>query len=500
MSVEVGAQASTVGAVESQHRLIRNIAVLAGSQFVTWGLTTAWTLVVPRILGPRGIGELTTATSVTNILLVLVELGLTVLLVRKIAQDRAQAGVLMSTALAIQATLFLPAVGIMAVFIKLQHFDTEQQIVLWLATAAMLPTILKLPFQSAFQATERMGFYALTGVVTKLVNAVVGIGLAVVGLGVVSLAALAVGVEALTLALNVRWARPLFKMSRHISARGAVRLAVESLPFSVNYVVHSTYLSINVVLLAILTSAGVVGWYGVSSRLIGSLFFVPVIVSTALLPRFSASFDGRMDALQAQARPTVILVMAASLPIAVGAALVSTPLITLVYGARFGPSATVLAILLASVPFTYFNILVWQVLVASSRQAIWTKVLAACLAVNVVVNLALINYCQARFGNGALGAAAAVVLTEAIMSVAGVVILPQLFDRTSVLRLARAAVATALMAGGVVAARPLGLAAEIAVGVVLFAAAALPLRVVSVGELRGLFSAVARRRARGAAA
>jgi O-antigen/teichoic acid export membrane protein len=474
--------------------------VLAGSQLVTWGLTTAWTLVVPRILGPKGIGELSTAMSATSILLVLVELGLTVLLVRKIAQDRASAGALMSTALVIQAVLFLPAVAVMGVFIRLQHFDTEQQVVLWLATAAMLPTILKLPFQSAFQATERMGFYALTGVVTKLVNAVAGIALAVAGLGVIALAALAAAVEALTLLLNIRWARPLFKLSRHVSARSAAQLAVESLPFSVNYIVHSTYLSINIVLLATFTSAGVVGWYGVSSRLIGSLFFIPVIVSTALLPRFSASFNGHMDALQAEARPTVGLVMALSLPIAAGAALVSAPLITLVYGPSFGPSAIVLAILLASVPFTYFNILVWQVLVASSRQAIWTKVLAACLAINIVVNLVLINYCQSRFGNGAIGAALALVLTEAIMSVAGVVILPHLFDRRALLRLGRAAAATALMAAGVLASRPLGLAAEVVVGVAVFAALALPLRVVNAGEMRNLYAAVARRRRARAAA
>jgi O-antigen/teichoic acid export membrane protein len=495
MIVDAGAQPATNEALDSRRRFARSIAVLGGSQVVTWGLTTAWTVVVPRVLGPRGIGELSTATSVTSILLVLVELGLTVLLLRKIAQDRASAGRLITTALLIQAVLFLPSIGVMAVFVGFQHFGAEQQIVLWLATAAMLPTVLKLPFQSAFQATERMGFYSLTGVITKLVNSLGGIALVLLGYGVIAIATLAAGVEALTLALNIRWARPRFKLSWQVTARDAARLAVESLPFSVNYIVHSTYLWINVVLLATFTSATVVGWYGVSSRLIGTLFFLPVIVSTALLPQLAASFDGRLEGLQAKARPVVELVLVMSLPIAVGAALVSSPLIALVYGSGFSPSATVLSILLASVPFTYFNILVWQVLVASGRQTVWTKVLAACLAVNVVINLVLIDYFQHRLGDGAIGAAIALVATEAIMSVAGLVILPSLLGRASLVRLLRAGAATVAMALAVLAARPFGLPGEILAGVAVFAVLALLLGAVSASELRGLYAAVRRRRA-----
>jgi O-antigen/teichoic acid export membrane protein len=295
--------------------------------------------------------------------------------------------------------------------------------------------------------------------------------------------------------LNFRWARPQFKVAWHLNAKRAASLAVESLPFSANYIIHSTYLWINAVLLAVFTSATVVGWYGVSSRLVATLYFLPVIVSTALLPRLSASFDGQFATLQARARPVVELVAVLGIPIATGAALVGAPLIELVYGSRFGASAIVLSILLASVPFCYFNILIWQVLVASSRQLIWTKVMAAALVVNVVVNLVLINYCQARFGNGAIGAAISVVVTEGLMSVAGVIILPELLSRTSFARLGRATLATILMGAAVLAVRTLGLPVQILAGVVVFSVLAIALRVIAVGEIRDLYSAVRKRRA-----
>jgi len=497
MIVEAGANTEVRAAVESRRRFLHGLGVLAGSQLVTWSLTLGWTIVVPRILGPKAIGELTTATSATSILLTIVELGLTVLLVRKIAQNRGRAGELIATALLIQAVLYLPAVGVMGIFIGSQHFDAEQRIVLWLATAAMLPTILKLPFQSAFQATENMGRYAATAVITKLLNSFVGIALVVLGFGVIALAALAAAIEAFTLLLNFRWARPHFKLAWQLNARRAAALAVESLPFSANYIIHSTYLWINAVLLAIFTSATVVGWYGVSSRLVTTLYFLPVIVSTAMLPRLSASFDGQFAALQARARPAVELIIVLGLPIATGAALVGAPLIALVYGSRFSGSAVVLSILLASVPFCYFNILIWQVLVASSRQVVWTKVMAGALVVNVLLNLVLINYCQARFANGAIGAAISVVVTEGLMSVAGVLILRDLLNRASFLRLGRATLATILMAAVVVSVRALGLPVQILAGIVVFPALAVALRAIAVEEIRDVYVAVRRRRAVG---
>ena len=500
MIVEAVAQADVRESVDSRHRFVRGLGVLAGSQLVTWGLTLAWTVVVPRVLGPKGIGELTTATSATSILLTIVELGLTVLLVRKIAQDRSRAGELIATALLIQAVLYVPAVAIMGVFIGFQHFDAEQRVILWLATAAMLPTILKLPFQSAFQATENMGRYAATGVITKLLNSIVGIALVLLGFGVISLATLAAAIEAFTLFLNFRWARPQFRIMWQVKARRAAALAVESLPFSANYIIHSSYLWINAVLLAVFTSATVVGWYGVSSRLVTTLYFLPVIVSTALLPRLAASYDGQLAALQARARPVVELVAVLGLPIAAGAALVGAPLIDLIYGARFSASAVVLSILLASVPFCYFNILIWQVLVASSRQIIWTKVMAGALVVNVALNLVLINYFQARSGNGAIGAAISVVVTEGLMSIAGVLILPGLLNQASFLRLGRAALATIVMAAGVLAVRTLGLPVQVLAGIAMFSLFAIVLRAVAVDEIRNLYSAVRRRRSASATA
>ena len=134
-------------------------------------------------------------------------------------------------------------------------------------------------------------------------------------------------------------------------------------------------------------------------------------------------------------------------------------------------------------------------LVASGRQVIWTKVMAGALVLNIVLNLILINYCQARFANGAVGAAISVAVTEGLMSVAGIWVLPALLNRASFLRFGRAFLACVLMAAAVLAVRTLGLPAQIVAGILVFSALAVPMRVVAVAEMMDLYLAVRRRRA-----
>ena len=57
--------------------------MIAGGQLLTWSMTLLWTLVVPRALGPAGMGSIVTAWSVTGILGIVLGLGTRNYLVRE---------------------------------------------------------------------------------------------------------------------------------------------------------------------------------------------------------------------------------------------------------------------------------------------------------------------------------------------------------------------------------------------------------------------------------
>src|SRR5690348_10904424 len=71
----------------SRSPLAANLAILAGSQAVTWCASAVWAVVVPRTLGAYQTGVYTFAVAAGGVLTVAIGLGLRPLLVREIALD-----------------------------------------------------------------------------------------------------------------------------------------------------------------------------------------------------------------------------------------------------------------------------------------------------------------------------------------------------------------------------------------------------------------------------
>lgn len=472
--------AATAASAGSRRHLVRNVAVLLSSQLVTWSLSLLWTVFVPRALGPARMGELTVATSVSSVLGAVVGLGIGTLMVKEIARDHARAPRLVGTALLVRTGLLLPSVLVVGLYTNLAHTPPELALVIWLAVAGMLVGLFAGPFLAALQAMEKMQYTAYSDVLSKAAVAAGGIALVLAGFGLVHLMALSLAMSVVALLLSWRWSRPHFRVDLHSDRAGLRELTLGSLPYWTTGLLLTFYMWIDSLLLSWLAPLHVVGWYGVPTKLFGTLLFIPVILSTAYLPRLSRAFHEGNDELRGEASTALELVLVLSLPIAVGTVLVARPLVWVLYGAPFLPAAPVLAILACCIPPTYLNIMANQVLVATNRQVDWTKVMAGAAVVNPLLNLVLIGTAQSRWGNGALGAALALLLTEVGMALAGLLLMPPILGRSSLFRLGRAAAATIGMGASVgLVAIHFGLAAQVATGVVAFCVLAVLFRVLS---------------------
>jgi Na+-driven multidrug efflux pump len=158
----------------------------------------------------------------------------------------------------------------------------------------------------------------------------------------------------------------------------------------------------------------------------------------------------------------------------------------------------VLVLLALTIPPTYMNILLSQVLVAMGRQGTWTKVMAATVVVNPLLNLALIPLTQDAFGNGAIGAAISLLLTELLVVTAGLVLVGRhVFGRRTAARAARGVVWAAaawLVAYGV--GRQAGGAASLGAGAVTLLVLAQALRIFTAAEIALMKKALATARDR----
>jgi O-antigen/teichoic acid export membrane protein len=470
-------------------RLFRNIGFLVSSQVTTWGLSLLWNIFVPRVLGPTKMGEWVVGVAVSQMIFMALGLGIGTLMIKEIAADRIRAPKIVGAAIVMRLALAPVAFCAVAAYSLLLHTSVELTTVIALATATVLMQLFSGPLLVALQSIERMEYNAYAEVL-KGVALALCIPLVIAGLGLYSMMLCILAAGLAVLALSWYWYHRYFTIDLHAGFGEIRRLAFGSLPYWTTGLVLNFYLWIDSLLLSAFAPLEAVGWYGVTTRLMGTLLFVPTILSTAYLPRLVRAWKEGHDALGAEARPPLELVLILGMPVAAGAALVAPKLISDIYGASYLPAVVVLVLLALCVPSIYLSIMANQVLVAAGRQLAWTKVMVGAAIVNPALNLVLIPYGRVHWHNGAEGAAVALLITETAMVGIAVALMPRVLNRASGVRVAKALAATIAMSVLVFVLREhVGLIAQVVSGLVCFVALALALRILSHEQaeaLRGL--------------
>jgi len=225
--------------------------------------------------------------------------------------------------------------------------------------------------------------------------------------------------------------------------------------------------------------------------------FLPVLLSTAWLPRLVAAFEESAEKLWRTARTPLELVLVLSMPIAAGTAIVAGPLIHLLYGSAYRNAVPVMVVLGLCIPPMYLNIMLASVLIAQKRQVVWTWVMAGATVVNPPFNLLLIPMTQHRYGNGAVGAAVSLLVTELLVVLAGFTMVGRnIFGRTEARRCLLCALATALMCGAFYAMRPVSVGLALVLGVAIFVLSAVKFRIATPAEMAFVTARLSRLRVR----
>jgi O-antigen/teichoic acid export membrane protein len=465
-----------------RRRLAMNVSFLAGSQVITWTVTLLWTLIVPRALGPEGMGMVVTALAASGVLGAALSLGTRTYLVRTMTATPEESGRLAGTAMALRILLAIPGVAVMTLFVRLAHFDSTQTLLVGLATAGMLLSLLAEPIQASFQARERMEYIAFGTVFNTVGLSFGGIALVLIGFRATGLMAWSLMLSGLALALNLLWLRAFHSIDWRTSLWRLQSLLRASLVYAATSFFGMVYVWVGSVMLAALTPATTVGWFGASNRLFSTLMFVPTLVATAWLPRLVTAYGHGKGKLEREARWPLELVLIISLPVAAGTALIAGGVVNALYGPEYARSVPVLIILAACCVPMYFNIVAYQVLVAWNRPGVWNRVMVVGTIVNAVLNVVTIRYFQHQYGNGGIGAAVSLLVTELMMSAVGLAVLRGMLARGSAVRLGKAALATLGMSAVVLAVAGVGFVAQALIGALAFAGLAWLLRLPTAQE------------------
>ncbi len=472
-------------------RIAKNASVLMASQLTTWVLTLALTIFLPRYLGATAVGRLNLANSLWAIAAIIVAFGLDTFLTKEIARQPEHTTELLGNALVLRAGLYAIAFVVMIVYVQLVGYPVETAIVILIIGIATFFWQCISAIQAALQGLEQMHYMSIGNIAGKAVNTIVCITLLLLGYGVYLVAAVSALAALVSLSLQVYYLNRLQRVRLIFNPASWKRLLRGGLPYLMSGVFLVAYMQIDVVIMSWLVDERAIGWYSAAMQLFGTLLFIPTVFMAAIFPSLTRMYAAGTSNLTTLTRKSFDLLLILSIPIGLGIFVVADPLVVLLFGPEFANSGPILAVLGFVLICTYQNMLIGQFLISMDRQNAWTIVMAIATVATLPLDLALIPWCQAQFGNGALGGALSFFLTELGMLLIGLRMLPRgSLDRSNVRTALRASIAGLLMVAATWWARPYLIVLPIAIGVAVYAGAVLILRVVPKEDL-DLFKSLA---------
>jgi O-antigen/teichoic acid export membrane protein len=378
-------------AEEGAQRILANTVYRAAADVGSKLISIAFFVVLARQLGESGFGVFVFGLTLAAILTVLANFGQDLVLTREVARDHSRLDAYFANTVGLKLAVALPVLVTAAAVMAAIGTDMETRWVVLLLGIALVAEQLAYTCFAVYQAFEQLVYVPVVIIGQRLLTALVGIAALVAGASVVAVSAIYLGAAVAALALAYALLRRHVARPRlAFSARVWPQLFAAAAPVGAASVLSLLMFRADTAILALFDSSEVVGGYGAAFRLFEATLFLSWAVSTAVYPVLSR--------LSVTSRPSVgdvfdgalKLVVALTLPLSVGMAILAEPIIHLLYGREFDEAVVPLQILAPAIVAYSVAFVSGGMLVAQNRQRATAVVYGALTTLNIVASLVLI--------------------------------------------------------------------------------------------------------------
>lgn len=428
------------------------------------------TILVARLEGPASLGLFQLALMITLLGGFVVILGLPKLLVREIARQPDAAPRWLETSLFTVLASGTVVTGLIVLGTMAMGSTSDVVAVFGLAAAALAFDAATRVVFGMFWALERMRLEAVTTCLQEAAF-VGGTALALVTGGGVPGVMLAYLLSR-ALGAGIGWflasslaQTPLVPRLRRGTFLPVLR---QTTPFAVEEALVGTKVRVDAIMIGVLQGTTAVGLYQAAANLVIYLNILPRMLNFSLYGRMSRAWPGDADGLRRLRDASLRMVGAFGVPMMVGSLILGTEIIRTIYGREFDGAITAFRVLALTIPIRMLSHTLGMALAAVDRQTQRMWIVAVAALSNVALNL----YVIPRWSF--LGAAVVTVVTEAGLFLAYAALLRQAAGRArTASALTLPAAASVPMALAVMAMGGAPLFAQIGVGAVVYAGAAL---------------------------
>lgn len=470
-------------------RVVGNTLISLFGQFVTWTSTLLLTIAYGRFLGDVKFGELYFAITFVSLLGTPIEVGFNQQLTRDVAEDPEKAHAYLWNTLLIKLILWVFLYALTLFLSWILGYSPEQRGIVAICGFTFLCGSIVNVFAALHYAFERTLYPAVGMILEKGLSAIVGFILLKYGATVQVMALVLLGGSLTDAIWQALW---FFRLAgRHIVIRKMVLrdLVRSSIPFVVSGALGVIFYRIDTVLLSLMTSTAVVGWYGAGYRLFDTLVFIPnIIINAVMFPIFSklsADFNSQSTLKMAIEKSMNLLVICA-IPIASLFVIAAPNIIGFLYHRpEFANTVPVIQALAPGLVFLYINALFVNIIITTRGEKKVPILSAAALVFNLGLNLYLIPRYQQ------VGAAVVTSLSELLLLCILFFLVPKyLLPKKSFKVIVKVMMAALVMSLVVLQLRTLSILLIIPIALLVYGGAAILLRTVPREDIRALFSAL----------
>lgn len=390
--------------------ILHNTTLLVVATIAQKLLATLYFILIARLFTNAEIGQYTFVISFTTLLGIFIELGLSNVLIKEVAQTGASAQRFLSNILGIKLVASL-VVYPSLIFLSLFLGYSSLMVLLMLAGTVMLLDAFHTSFYGIFRGLQKFQFESLGIILGQILLVIFGIVFAIVwhSLPLLLGALLISSAFHFVFSLGILKKKYAFSFSPKLEKPILKELFKIGLPFFIAALFMRFYGYIDIVLLFSLTSPIDVSFYTAAYKITLALTFIPAALGSVLFPSFSHAFITMKENLAPVFEKAMYMLSLLSIPLMIGSMVLAQKIIFFIYPESYAPSILVLQVLMIALVFIFLSYPSGALLNACGLQKKNTIIMGITLVVNILVNIMFIPLFSS------LGAAFAMVLSSFVL-------------------------------------------------------------------------------------
>ncbi len=402
----------------------RNTFIMMSAQIITWASSFALMLFLPKYLGSSSYGELYLAISITMMFQVIIEFGGQYHITKEVSRSHASAPKILVNSAIARIFLWAFSILLMLAFSKIAGYAWPVPILIMILGIAKLWEGINSLLRNCYQGFELMEYPSIGSVAERIFLMTSAIAFLVAGFGQIMIAVLMAVSTLINFIVSAAFAKRIIPCLPKINFEETKSLLKEGVPYFLWSIFATIYYRIDVVMLSVMTTYSVVGWYGAAYKLFDVLMFFPYIFTQALFPVLSRFSENTKHNLTSAVQKSLDFTLFIGIPITIILYSFARPITNLLFGLKeYQHSVEILQIFSIGLLLVYIDFILGSTVLATDRQKSWSIIAGIAVFINIGLNYLFIPYFQNSSGNGGAGAAIATIFTEIFIMCSAIILL-----------------------------------------------------------------------------